>query len=831
LNLKPSIAFVRAILIAVILITGAGLRPLARPVIAASSVERAASNPLVQDSALQMNATASYDGYFKYGEWLPVWVELSNQGSDIESVVRIQVNSSMGALVFESPVSLPSGSRKRVPVYVLPNNFSRELDVRLISGSQLLASQKVAIRPEPNIAYLAGLVAPERGALALLNGVKFTGQERPKVLVDLTLEEFPERAEGLRSFNLLVFNDIDTTILTPDQITALVGWVQQGGQLVIGGGAGAQRTVAGLPAELLPLTIQGASEVGQDSLQQLAAFAESEPILQPGPFVVARGEAPPNQILAGTSSQPLVLEKQLGDGAVNFVAFDLSGVPFNGWPGTPSFWQAMIAARGAYPEFMPFDMAPRQMRANNLMYALSNIPSLDLPSIQSISILLIVYILIVGPFNYLILRRQKRLHWAWITIPVITLLFTAASFGIGYGMRGNDLILNKIALVETRSNGNASVTSYMGLFSPRMQSYEVTIEEENLISPLTGYDPGPWGGSPATGGEMVFVQGQPSKVKGLTVNQWAMQSFMAEGIWQDFGNFTGSLVIQDEALVGTIRNDNQYALTDVVVAMQNRFVRLGDMAPGEEKEINLALSNMSEDRFGPPLSYRLFQENQMNGPMPRALEQKSNILNSVFENSNWSKLSSVMPAPGSSNIPASIIVFGWLDQAPPVVDVPNSSLTQRTTALVYTYMNYNLPEDGSLSVPVGLIPGTTTLLPREGGTCGTNTSVHMSRGEAEFEFHIPINMRSYQIDAIKLNFWRDSGGMGGMPDIGLYDWEQESWVAIQSPIQGTNVIEDASAYVNEDGIVRINLNSESDTFGCVYIDLGMEASQVTGEGG
>ena len=331
-------------------------------------------------------------------------------------------------------------------------------------------------------------------------------------------------------------------------------------------------------------------------------------------------------------------ERAIGGGAMDLMAFDLAGLPFNGWPGTQPFWQKLIGPSGSYPENMPFDMSPRQFRSNNLFYPLSNIPSLDLPSIKGLSILLVIYVLIVGPLNYLFLRWRRRLHLAWITIPIITLLFAGASFGIGYAMRGNDLILNKIALIETEPGGDASVTSYMGLFSPRMQSYEVTVQGQSLISPMSGYDPNPWGNTgTTTGSRMIFVQGQPSIVKGLTVNQWAMQSFMSEGIWENFGSFSGDLRIENETLVGTVRNESQYPLTDVVLMMQSRFVRLGDMAPGAEKKIDMGLSNLQGDRFGTPVSYRLFQENMTNGPIPRAVELKMNIISSIFENLRWAR--------------------------------------------------------------------------------------------------------------------------------------------------------------------------------------------------
>jgi hypothetical protein len=43
--------------------------------------------------------------------------------------------------------------------------------------------------------------------------------------------------------------------------------------------------------------------------------------------------------------------------------------------------------------------------------------------------------------NYLLLRWQKRLHEAWITIPLITIVFSIGAFGLGYALRGTNLIL------------------------------------------------------------------------------------------------------------------------------------------------------------------------------------------------------------------------------------------------------------------------------------------------------------------------------------------------------------------------------------------------------
>jgi hypothetical protein len=252
------------------------------------------------------------------------------------------------------------------------------------------------------------------------------------------------------------------------------------------------------------------------------------------------------------------------------------------------------------------------------------------------------------------------------------------------------------------------------------------------------------------------------------------------------------------------------------------------MKPGEEKKVNLGLSSIQSDRFGPPLSYRIYQEQYSGGAMPRAIELKTNIISATFENGMWAKMLSSIRAP-STNLSASssgsIIVFGWLDQAPPSVEVAHNRITQKTTALVYTTLDFSLPEKGLLSLPTGLIPGKVSVMPPNSGNCGSSTSIQMGSGTAEYEYKIPGNLQAFRVDTLKLAIWRDTGA-AGLPAISLYHWKDQVWTSIQNPIQGTNIIQKAAPYVNENGVIRVQLTSQSSAPGCIYIDLGLDAERI-----
>ena len=50
--------------------------------------------------------------------------------------------------------------------------------------------------------------------------------------------------------------------------------------------------------------------------------------------------------------------------------------------------------------------------------------------------LLGAYILLIGPINYLVLKRLDRREWAWVTMPVLIVVFAVGAYGFGSLLRG-----------------------------------------------------------------------------------------------------------------------------------------------------------------------------------------------------------------------------------------------------------------------------------------------------------------------------------------------------------------------------------------------------------
>jgi len=797
------------------------------PNLTSSREARAQTTPPSVPAFVQMDVQAAYEGNFKYGEWLPIYVELKNNGADIQGVLHAPIQTSEGTIFYSQAVELPAGAHKRIALYIQPNNFSRTTVVEFVKENELLASSRVSLRPNPNINYVAGLVMPERGAVSLINTIELPGQKRTIVSVDISLAQLPERFEGLRSLDLIILSNTDTSKLSPDQGQALLSWVRQGGRLVVGGGTSAVLTVAGLPEDLFPAKIK--ESVVLDTAIGLETFVGAEnPIRVPGPFIGAILETNSGAALATQNNISIVHEWSLQNGFVDFIALDPAATPFDAWNGTVRFWQKLISPGSAFPQDAPPDVSARQQFASSIPYALSNLPMLDLPSVTGLAIMLFVYILIVGPVNYYVLRRSKKLQWAWITIPVITFVFAAASFGLGYAMHGTNIFINKIAVIQVDQGGNAYYDSFIGVFSPAPTSYRVQVDGDDLLSPL-GQNYDPWSSSQPSaftpGKSMAIFQGSPAIIEGLSVEQWSMQSVMSEGFLSDFGNISASIQVKTDTLEGHIKNGTREDFDDAYLVFGNRSAALGSLPAGTGAEFSLDLTGLGSPNYSSSLSYSMFQTHLETGsinPDYRKYESKRSLIENIFERTPPYVLFSSTNTGKTGQNP---VFVGFITKAPPEVKIISAEAAQQATGVVLQPLQLSLPKEGDVRIPPGMIPGKVTTFPADGWICGMpwDTAVYIARGEAETTFFIPQELIGVEISALRLGIWNDSGDLL-IPELDLFDYSRHNWVMLEGMAYGVNQIPNASPFVDPMGQVKIRLRPNQNQE-CIYLTLGLEGVQ------
>ena len=95
-----------------------------------------------------------------------------------------------------------------------------------------------------------------------------------------------------------------------------------------------------------------------------------------------------------------------------------------------------------------------------------------------VAIFILLYIIVVGPLDYFFLKKVvKRLELDLDHLPDGVLVVSATAYFTAYGLKGNDLQIHKVDMVDIDLRTQQTVGhTWFTLFSPRIQHYTVGIE-------------------------------------------------------------------------------------------------------------------------------------------------------------------------------------------------------------------------------------------------------------------------------------------------------------------------------------------------------------------
>ena len=381
-------------------------------------------------------------------------------------------------------------------------------DVLYLSVGARLPGMKRALLADPALANVADDdLADKKGT------VRFAYMD--------DVPQMPDRWFGYEAADVVVLATGSQTFITSlnedaaaPQRKALAEWVRRGGKLIVS--VGANRQLAAEVLDKMPLPdfdkmplihcgIEGSATV-PDAANLARWLAGNEHVpelhnveitrLTPGEGVsVLVSESA--KVGDKTQDCPVVVEASCGLGRVWLTAFDVDGPPFTTWPeGQKAFWTRVQAefTPKAVARVQPGQPAPPGMNnpamgdgfstdppslLGEVQRALENFEKVPVVNFGWVALFILVYIVIVGPLDYFLLKRVfKRLELTWITFPAVVVVVSAAAYCTAYYLKGDDLRINKIDIVEYDLGApqEAYGTSWFTLFSPRIQNYTVSLE-------------------------------------------------------------------------------------------------------------------------------------------------------------------------------------------------------------------------------------------------------------------------------------------------------------------------------------------------------------------
>ncbi len=770
---------------------------------------------VAQDEAdgIAMSLTVGYDSFYKSAYWLPVQVTVANSGPTVEGYVeiRIEQGGAQQEAVFRSPVSLATQSNKRVTLYIKLPTIKSNLEVQLRQNDGTL----VASATSGNLSRLSpdhllyGVVSPDAGEFAFLERV--SGGRADASVALLTLDDLPETAVAWNTLDILIFNDTDTSQLTSSQRTALEVWLNNGGQLIVTGGANWQKTVTAL-ADLLPVTVDGSQTV--DDLPGLRERI-GIPFRDPGPYVVATSSLRNGELIFRQDELPLLARQPMGRGAVYFLALDPRLAPLLDWDGSEAVWGAIA---GRLPGTANWGLGPQNSYAGRT--AVSSLPSLTLPSILQLVAFLLIYTVVMGPLNYWILKRRNQLERAWVTIPLLVIIFSGVTYFTGFQLRGNETIINQISVAYSQSDGQqADVYSLLGLYSPQRKVYDMSLPAEALAQPYTTDFSVPFGNEVADIGTITY--GNEVTISDVRVDIGEVSVFLAQSA-VDAVDVSGSATLTLEGnnlvLAMDLLNNSDVTLETASVLLGNTAVFIGNIPPNERTAVSEPIrSSVSSSSSASPFG-------GFNSGAPLSANAETILDSFDFYNNRelfprWQLLQALesnnFGSSGTFTVPPeTVVLIAWSNEQQldvSLVDTASEKLNT-TMYLIEIPLQQNIVSGRNVTIPISLLNWEP--MANNNVYNPTIQDLYLNGGWVEFSYTPWPEFADMEVNKLGFNLTQQfEDPAQQLPDIRIWDFEQGLWQPIGSPSWGTNNISDFAPYLGPNNEVRLRLEDNNSQFG------------------
>ncbi len=523
---------------------------------------------------IDMRALPGFDGYHKHGRWLPLRITLASMDADVtgEVIAEIRDGTAGGKQIYSVPINLFRATRKAQYLYVLPESFQRDLQLKLVDsyGKEVL-KKDVRLVTVPLEDLFMVVVSPNAGGLEFLTATSEQVTNFKIHVSYITADLLPDKWKGYDSADVMLLGEISAGALSPDQWEAITDWVYGGGRLIVSGGVYSQNLVGTSIEQLLPVKINGTRVLDSISLpQQLSRGIDRERIVLASSELTDDGKA----VAMEDDGLPIIAERKVGDGEVIFLAFDYLDPAFRAWDGKREIWETLL----------PQSTTRRNPRDADIDRLLSASRSARMPSYKLVGFFLLSYILCFGPLSYFILRRSNRSGWAWVAMSLIAVVFTTGSLGFTYATRSQAAVVSDFSVMDIYQDvKRARLSSYFSLFSPAKTNYIIEFPEPEamFVNPISSPD-----SRIRQGSDCKLIERDVFQMQVLGMKTLSLQLFYGESYVDFGGNVSINLSESHEGFVyGEVISNLPFDLTDCYVFSNGRYTYIGDLKARAQVEL------------------------------------------------------------------------------------------------------------------------------------------------------------------------------------------------------------------------------------------------------
>jgi hypothetical protein len=499
----------------------------------------------------------------------------------------------------------------------------------------------------------------------------------------------------------------------------------------------------------------------------------------------------------------------VGFGQVAFLAADPAFDPLANWSGAEGLFRNLLSGTAQRPSW-----AGGVRNWYSARDAINALPGLDFPSVFQICGFLALYLIIVGPVNYLVLRRLKRRELAWVTIPALVVVFSGCAYLAGYQLRGGQASLHRLSVVQVWPDTDfARVEGVVGLFSPRRSNYALSFGSDFLARPM------PVDSYGGTSGSYTVEEADQTIIPDIRLEVGEIEPFVMQGE-VPAPKFASDLVLDiglaTPALRGTVTNLSDLTLTDAVILGPGGVRRIGELAPGETVTVTLPLVNAPAsaapaNEVLPALGAKTQPGASIYYPPSNYDSTIDDILgNTYYYNDReqfrrYSLLSALIDSYGGSVRGSGVYLAGWTSESPLEVAVVGRPFATIDSSLYLVALPPRLEvSSGKVVIPPGLMQWMA--LNPSPSASPTPYDMYLYQGnEYDLRFVPAQTAPFHTVDSLVMHL--TSYGLTGAAavDIWLWDFSANAWTPLPNPQWGNTNLPDPARFVGPSSEIQVRI--------------------------
>ncbi len=422
----------------------------------------------------------------------------------------------------------------------------------------------------------------------------------PLKLSELSGDALEDKLDG---YYFLIIDQFDVSSLSGEDIEAVQDWVKAGGWLMIGTGAYAKQTLSGFDRDFMDVSVLSVSEPGEENYlsdHALNGYYDYYYDRDEDYYYLFNDEGIDftNMAVADldynrsgqrsfydSSDYPAMLA-DVGDGSVMILYFSLGEEELRklGSYTVLSMYEKLISESLSYR----YDIYSEWDYVNEEAISLIDSLGTDV-NFTGLKIMIAVYVVLVGPVLYLILRRAKKREWYWICAPVLGLIFIAGVYILGRDVRVSDAMIYSVT--AQRVDGNRKNTYFLAYHSGT-DPWTVRLDGKyEMAGPgYPGWNGYYYGGNYSTDEYKYIVDNDADGLLAGIKPEENFESgfFYAEGGTESRGAITCENLeyIRRGKMKGTVTNETDCDMAYMAVWFEDNVIVFSDVKAGEAIDLD-----------------------------------------------------------------------------------------------------------------------------------------------------------------------------------------------------------------------------------------------------